>query len=259
MKELLIILLVLIILFILFFTSCTKLIEDKSEESQSLWILWIERYLFPFLYVLLGGLLGFLGTLWNQIILQIKRKGLFKKRLHIDLKFILPVLIATYYSLNTSLGNFSKEALQWTYSMGVKHSVFKEDTLNRMHTLLEKANKKFYREAAEYYRDNEIIGKTIKKISIPVLETDKTILSLFKEKFQLGVLSIFRDIQVINEEVDVYYFNFKMTFEPNISKENFEKVNTNMDIGYKNIALLSKKLAESISSLIDEYYKKFRC
>ena len=70
----------------------------------------------------------------------------------------------------------------------------------------------------------------------------------------MDVLSIFKDIQVVNEEIDFYYFNFKMTFQPNITSLNYEDLNTNMDLGYKNVASLAKQLTDKIDSLLEKYY-----
>lgn len=251
MKKLFIITLTFNILFILFLTSCVKENIDELQISQ---LMWVEKYLPSFLYILLGGFLGFLGTLWNQIINQRRRREIFKKRLYVEFKFVLPILIAMHYSLSTSVGDFSRDVLVWAFSMGKKYSVFKKETIDRWKKLLDKEDEVFFKEAAEYYRDNETIGKTIKKVNIPVLQTDNYILTMFKDKYQLEVLAIYRDVQVINEEVEFYYFNFKKSFDSNISSQNYKIVNKNMNLGYRNISKISKHIADRMSSFIDEYY-----
>ena len=250
-KNIKIIFLIIIFIISIFLTSCTTTNKDKWGINS---LLWLEGFIFPFLFVLLGGILGFMGTLWVQIINKINRRKLYKKRLYIDLKFVLPILVANYYSLNVSLGNFNKEILEWSYNMGVKYSIFKKDTLDKMDKMIRSTNNQNYRDMGAYYRDNETIGKTLKKISLLILESDNNLLSNFKENFQMDVLSIFKDIQVVNEEIDFYYFNFKMTFQPNITSLNYEDLNTNMDLGYKNVASLAKQLTDKIDSLLEKYY-----
>jgi len=94
---------------------------------------------------------------------------------------------------------------------------------------------------------------SIKKISLPFLQQNFSSISLLSSNFQRSVAGIQRNINSLSEEIDLYYFYLKKTFDSTLTRENYLLVNKNIDHAYQAIADLSYKTAELISKTISDF------
>ena len=68
------------------------------------------------IYIALGSVLGFLGTLLLQRINRKKRAKEFKESLSLEFQEVIPQLAGTHYLLKDALGELNPDVVNWTHS-----------------------------------------------------------------------------------------------------------------------------------------------
>jgi hypothetical protein len=209
----------------------------------------------PIIYTTLGWVLGFFGTLLLQWINQKKRKNDFKESLCVELKEAIPQLAGTYYLLKEAVGELDRDVLNWTQSMFSKFSKDDKKGLKSIGTLLKRSDDELKALALQIKASKRKTTTSIKKVSLPFLQQNFSSISLLNPSFQRSVAGVQRDINFLNDEIDLYYFYLKKTFDSTLTAENYSIVNKNINDAYQAIADLSYKTAERISKTISDFCK----
>jgi len=89
---------------------------------------------------------------------------------------------------------------------------------------------------------------TLRKYTTPFLDFRIGSLSMFPPSYQLKLFEIKSQLGLLNDRIEDSKFYYRMTFEPNISTENYDTMCYELEQCYKNIADKSKTIADSISS-----------
>ena len=89
---------------------------------------------------------------------------------------------------------------------------------------------------------------TLRKYTTPFLDFNIGRLSMFPPSYQLKIFEIKAQLGLLNDQIEDSKFYHRMTFEPNISTENYNAVCYDLEQCYKKIADKSKTIADSINS-----------
>ncbi|MCD6317514.1 hypothetical protein J7M02_00415 [Candidatus Aerophobetes bacterium] len=208
----------------------------------------------PIIYTTFGWVLGFLGTLLLGWINQKKRTKNFKESLSLEFKEVIPQLARTHYLLKEALGGLDRDLLNWAQSMFSKFPKGGEKTLKAIERLLKRTDEEL-KVLASQTKVSKKETLSIKKIILPFLQQNFSFVSLLTPDLQRSVAAIQRNINSLNEEIDLYYFYFKKTFDSTLTDKNYELVNKNIDHAYQSIADLSYKTAERISKTLPDLSK----
>ncbi len=94
-------------------------------------------------------------------------------------------------------------------------------------------------------------GLTLKKILIPYTDSKLGFLSQFDENFQRLVLIIRRELNAVNEDIELAWYYFKQTFESH-SDINRQLIEANLNTTYLDLAGKTRRLADRIEELQSE-------
>jgi|GEM_PF-2410573 len=184
-------------------------------------------------YILLGWLLGLLGShtlRWSDRNQKINDfiNGLYAQMLEIH-----PGLVMTYCSINGILGPLSKETIEWTISMlPTDHNFVINENLKKLIEVLLKCRKEDFEIASkEYFKLVKSIpsGKELKKFDLSFLENNLSTISLLDNDLQQTIWKIIHRINLINQNTDSYIFYFRKTFEPEVMKVNEANLKINIE------------------------------
>lgn len=208
----------------------------------------------PIIYTGFGWFLGLLSTLVLQRINRRKRKKNFELGLCVELKEAIPRLALTYWLLKEALGELDRKAIEWTYSILSEFAKDDKKTLELLDSFRKKTDKDL-KALALSIKASKKKTMSVKKLHLPFLQSNLPSVSLLAPGSQRVVAAIQRNVDSLNEEVDLYSFYLKKTFDATLSEENYSIVNINIDHAYGAIADLSYKTAELISRALSNLSK----
>ncbi len=202
-----------------------------------------------FLSVLLGWIMG----LFSPLIVDELRKG--RNRIEIEsairreLEELRLKLLGLIYLTRMRLGTFDKDLLNWMLPIAKKYkgahvSLPFSKGLEVMSTLNDGKFKAYV--AAE---SSSPAGLSMKKYSVPYLESKMDQLGLFPEKFQSGLLSIKMHLELINQEIDTARFYMEKTFDASMDADNQEIIKANLRGRYQFAADGAKTTVNLINNL----------
>lgn len=217
----------------------------------------LEPMIYTGFGVVLGFVLGFLGTLLTEFFKRRRSKKDFKEGLCAQLREVQPRLAGIYGSLSIALGKIDRDMLSWVHSMKLEWS---GDPLEITQTKIEELLKLGNDELAKATQlliatQSGRKVKYIKKISLPFLENNFHLIPLLDSNHQRFILDIWTKINWLKEEIDRCNFFFERTFDSSLSPENWEILHKNINKSYEVIAKLCRDIAESVSKIIEELSK----
>ena len=92
---------------------------------------------------------------------------------------------------------------------------------------------------------------TLRKHSTPLLDAHIGSLAIFPPGFQGNVLEIRTQLNLLNDLIDDAKSYHKMTFQSDLSEENYASVRQDLERSYKLIAERTKTIADSIGRFLD--------
>lgn len=208
----------------------------------------------PIIYTGFGWFLGLLSTLVLQRINRRKRKKDFELGLCVELKEAMPRLALTYWLLKEALGDLDRKAIEWTYSILSEFAKEDKKILELLDSFRKKTDKDL-KALALSIKASKKKTMSVKKLHLPFLQSNLPGVSLLAPGSQRVVAAIQRDVASLNEEVDLYFFYLKKTFDGTLSERNYSIVNMNIDHAYGAIVDLSYKTAELISRALSDLSK----
>lgn len=201
------------------------------------------------LFLLLGFMLGLLGPLllqWNTVIKKNKDS---KKGLYTELQQTFAQLIGTFFLLKDTLGELDQSIVSSAVSMLSKYSEGNEELLEQIKSYLNETDGKL--------KARGLIRKlskqktlSVKKTTLPFMQQNISAISLLGPKPQRLITAIQRHISHLNQEIDLYYFYFKKTFDSTLPSDNRRILESNIRKSYRVIAGLSYETAEIISRML---------
>ncbi len=115
------------------------------------------------------------------------------------------------------------------------------------------SKKEDFEAAIELMKKSEDLNKglSLKKFSVPFIDSNYSQIHLFNTKFQEGILEIREEIRRINEQIDLAWFYFFKTFDSSLSENNAKIVRDNLELEYLNIGKKVVDISKNISVFID--------
>ena len=173
----------------------------------------------------------------------------------VELKEAMPRLAGTYWLLKDALGELNRKAIDWTYSILSEFAKDEKKTLKSLDSLRKKTDEDLKALALSIKASNKKKTMSVKKLHLPFLQSNLPGVSLLSPASQRLVAAIQRNVDSLNEEIDLYYFYLKKTFDGTLSKKNYSIVNRNIDHACGSIADLSYKTAELLSRTLSDLSK----
>jgi len=203
------------------------------------------------LYILFGWILGIVNY---YVLRRVERKRKiqdFTTGLLEELKEILPVIASVRFSIQSSLGEGNSETVAW-----VRNAIAagKKD-------LLDPQMIEFFEKLVTFAGDdikilstllkaNPTKGKGFKKYHLPFLDTNINMVPLLDIGLQGAIFKIRRCFDMLEQEIDMYNFYFRKTFDPASMDVNSDILKENQRSCYKSISNICFQAGNHITSLI---------
>ena len=208
-------------------------------------------------YIFFGWLLGILASLTIRWSDRNQKINDFINGLYAQLLEIHPRLVGTYISIKYLIGPLSRDTVIWVNSMLPSSHNFTIDeilkTVNKM--MLQNPEEVYEAASKQYYQLEKAVpkGKGLKKFNLNFLETNLSSISLLSNDLQVPLWKILDRINLINQEIDSYFFYLQKTFEPEVMKTNETQLKANMNSSLemilKNIHSITNVILELLNNL----------
>lgn len=224
-----------------------KVLEVTKNE-------YISGDLSNYIFLILGWLLGLLGTYIIDHLKKRTKKKEVKKGIMNEIKRIRAILVGNAVSLTMKFGNYNKAIISLIYeniddfSDEIGFEKFKE--LIEKYIQLDDEQLKLI--STNYQNTKTTDAVNLKSVKHPYIDANISLISLFDQKFQRFITRFIASINQFNEEIYQSRFYYEKTFDISIGKENHKIIQANLLDSYN---LISKKSVE-IVSLINQYALK---
>lgn len=203
------------------------------------------------LFLIIGWLLGLLGPLLTYLFKKPYLKRQLRSSLFVelrDLRFRLAHVVFVIASHNLTL---DRRLVEWLkpilHSDKVSYSnVLSVESLDLMSSLDDDQLR-----ALVMSMPSTGDSLTFKKYRLPFLTANISSLSLFTPEFQRLALDILAQLEMMHEQIDVSRFNYEKTFETSLSDDQLHAVHTNLKHSYEVISEQSRKLCDTIKTLLE--------
>ncbi|MEW6615702.1 MAG: hypothetical protein AB1401_09585 [Thermodesulfobacteriota bacterium] len=205
--------------------------------------------------VLFGWILGILSPLVVEKVKKRLQREELKDGLIIELEEVQIKLISLTYLMNSDYGTFDRQFLQWIEPLVRK---YKGIEISRVTNISKHINSLLLltdgllSEHVEQSRRESPTGASVKKFYLPFLNSKLDSLSLFDCEFQRRILDINAQLLTLNGEIERAQFYHAKTFDSSLGENNYNIVNKNLDMTYRNIGDMSRKLVDRIDIVISE-------
>ncbi|MFH1901633.1 MAG: hypothetical protein ABIK26_05215 [Candidatus Omnitrophota bacterium] len=199
--------------------------------------------------IFVGWLLGLFGTIIIDAIRKRYQKEDIRTAIISELKEIQYRLACSVYLLNRRFGTINKQLLSWTSQILKSYSGAYSDglVLEALERQLKLSDEQL-ESLEEIMKPDKSKAITLRKYTTPFLDFRIGSLSMFPPSYQLKLFEIKSQLGLLNDRIEDSKFYYRMTFEPNISTENYDTMCYELEQCYKDIADKSKTIADSISS-----------
>lgn len=205
-------------------------------------------------FLILGWLLGLLSPL---IVDRVRRRyqiNEVKQGIITELKEMKFRLVAAAYLLATRLGHFDRNLLVWISNTFQEYqgSEPKEETLKALQNLLKLSDQQLsaLSDAVKFKPGGAL---SLKSQSLPFLDANISLLSMYPVDFQRRILEIRTQIDLLNQEIEDCRFFYGKTFDSGLSEENYKIVVDNTRKKYQLIEGAARRIADKISNLVSKY------
>lgn len=210
-----------------------------------------------------GWLLGFGSSFIFRFYDREQKVNEFKRGLYAELHENLPLLLGNILLMKDILGEIDHDFLTWYKS--ILSNCPKEAVLEEQSQLLEsmlkfspdQLSKAMQLKASLIPEDR---AKGLKKFFLRYYENNISSVTLFPVEMQGLIFKIHTKLNLINQEIDRYYFYFEKTFEPNSVNVNQDILRHNMRQSYRmimNIALDTIGMIVKVFNLLQLYPNGF--
>ena len=199
--------------------------------------------------IFVGWLLGILG----QPIIDAVRNGYLKKEIQIaiisELKEIQYRLVCNVYLISRRFGTIDNQLINWSLKILKEYKGPYSDrqvleALERQRNL----NEEQLASLGEIMKPDKSQAMTLRKFATPFLDFHIGSLSMFPPNYQLELFEIKSQLGLLNDRIEDTRYYYKMTFESNISSDNYNAVCHDLEQAYKNISDKAKTIIDAIGS-----------
>ena len=206
-------------------------------------------------YILLGWLLGMLASLATRWSDRNQKINDFINGLYAQMLEIHPRLVANYISIKGHLEPLSQDIVAWVNSMlPSDHDFTVGEDIKKVNKLLMKHSKEEFEAASKilFQLDKSVLrGKGLKKFNLSFLENNLSSISLLNSSLQVRIWKILDRINLINQEIDRYFFYFEKTFEPEVMRLNERTLDVNMNSSLEMISDSIHKISYVVLDLLN--------
>lgn len=207
--------------------------------------------------IFLGWLLGVLGPNITESIRNFYRIRELKDTFYIELDSLRYRLANVYFSLLLLLGRLSLEKVNWHLHIFTAYEGPDAPELpSGFSALRERLTEDNISEVNIFYRtQNEGVGKTLKRFSLPYIYSQLEFLTLLPSDYQVRILDILAHINMFNEQVDYATVTLDRSFNSSMTVDNYHINDTNLNNAYEKIAESARYISDKIGDLFQAHYK----
>lgn len=203
------------------------------------------------LFLLLGWLLGILSPL---IVDRVKRRYQIddvKRGILTELKEARSRLAMMAYVIAVRLGGYDRNLLTWIASVLKEYegSEPKDEALKAIERLSKLTDEQLAA-LAHQVKFKPGGALSLKNLSVPFLDANMGLLSLFPVDFQNRILEIRAQIDLLNQEIDEATSFYWKTFDSGTSEDNYKIISDSIRTKYQLIEGAARRLADKISNIV---------
>jgi hypothetical protein len=202
-------------------------------------------------YILFGWLLGLLSAPIASILEKYYKRNDLKRAIFSDLKNIAVRLAATCQSIQAHRGTRNKESLAWIKGVYEKYRLDTPQTsIDNINRLLSASDEDFAIVSSLMKGANNT-GLSLKTFSLPYLESVLSELFLFETKFQMQILGIRSQIDILNEDIENVLYYHRLTFDSSAVGKNKDNILDNINGGHAEIERRCRLIVDKIITVVD--------
>ena len=202
------------------------------------------------LLVFFGWLLGLLAPVIATYINDKKKFKTIKSGISNELVELQYRLVSAAYIFNLDYGKFDHEFLHWMKKFCSSYNGIneKEQIEKSVDSLLQVPEKDL--QQTVIIQRNKLVGKSVKHVRIPFLESQLSNIGLFSSDKQAILLEILEHAKIHNETVGDAKKYHSMTFDQDIRDVNREIVESSLHETYIQLAQRCRIIAERIDTFL---------
>ena len=215
----------------------------------------ILKELLPGLYVVLGFVLGLIGTIFTEYLRKRRRRIEFREGMRAELKQALAMLAAHAFQLDSKV---TVVKLQDNFALLREFDLFREggplmggswsEIFNK--TNLTSENLKAYADCLNQKAKINDLYKAVKKIHCNFIQDNISSISLLTKSERSLLLNILRRLNIINDQISRLDFPFEKSYDSNVSNENRDRLRLHFKNSCQFISDWSYIAAKEIASLL---------
>ena len=182
------------------------------------------------------------------------KKNKIKQSVLLELKNLLVKLAMTCHTIQNHLGLGSKSTLRWVKTVYEKYREdYPKGLLVTIEKLLQSPDAQFDIAMKLIESKNTSLG--LKTHALPFMESILEHLLVCDLKFQVDVLEIRAQVDILNEEIGDAIYYHRLTFDPSAMKTNENAIKGNIRDRYNHIQERCRIIADKIDKIITEFGK----
>ena len=194
-------------------------------------------FLNAFYILLVGWLFGLLGPSILGLIKNEYRRREIKSGIFAELEGVKFLMANIVCFTSMRFGTYDKDLIKWLLPIYTSYrgETSTENSINLLNKQLKMDDAHFLL-FAEGLKAEPEGGLSVKKYEIPYLNSKIGESSLFNNDFQRLSLDILSHIHLYNEEVEEARFYFKLTYQPDVIDENYERAADGAEASYLHLS-----------------------
>lgn len=201
------------------------------------------------LYVVFGWFLGLMSPLIVDWIRDKSLKKQIGKAFETELAELRYRLAVVVYQLAKHNGRFNRSIVEWCHSTLTECGTgeIADELRSSFDKILKLSDGQI--EQLGHPEKKDGAGKTLGTFHLPFFDSHLDRITLFSVATQQALLDIKNQLGFLNDQIDQMRKHQDMTFTVNLSKENFSRVEENLDIWFTNIEDRAHTIADKIGAL----------
>lgn len=203
------------------------------------------------LWLLLGWLLGLLSPGIAERVRRKHRQADVMTAVSGELRELQYMMGVVAYRIRGYLGEVSDSFLDWLIPVALNYHG--PDADPKLPGIMERSR----RELTEEQRRQIHLGLRrpesglgLKEYSVPLVVGMTSELSICPLPFQRGVLRTMNQLDRYNQHVEYVRSQFDKTFDTVLTDENRQAVLSNLDRGYRELAEMAQRIADSVAAIV---------
>ena len=211
-------------------------------------------------YILFGWLLGIIGPGLIDRIRSKYRKGSVGNCLLVELAELKFRLAGTAYLAKDHRGTLDKPFIEWLHQIvkDYKGVYEKPERVGQYEEYLKLTDAQI-KTASKLSSAKGGIGISIKKYSLPFIENNVSMLTLFNSSSLGMILELQSQLSFFNQEIDNMRFYDQMMFNPGITPENHGILKTNFSNSLEGVGKSCIRMVELIVKTETSLRKSYFC